>query len=235
MMNKLIVVPARGGSKGIPRKNIYPLLGKPLLEYTIEVILRADLESTDIVVSTDSEEIKAVALKFEGVYVVDRPIELSGDKASTEDALLHAVMVMEQREQKKYDAVITMQPTSPLRSPNTLKVFVKEYENKSGIYDAMLSLSESRSDYWVCREGNFSRLNPDAPRRRQERTPLYVENSAYYITDIKSLRETHSVLGKFPTGFVISEIEGIDINEETDLRIAEFFLKQKALDRGIYE
>lgn len=226
-MNKLVVIPARGGSKGIPKKNIYPLLGKPLLEYTIEVILKADLEFTDIVVSTDSEEIKTVALKFKGIEVVDRPAELSGDRASTEEALLHAVAIMEERTRKKYNAVITMQPTSPLRNVETLKAFVAEYEKKSKEFDAMISLTESRNDYWISKKGKFVRLYPNAPRRRQERKPLYVENSAYYITSVESLKETHSVLGKHVGGFSISEIEGIDINEMIDLKIAEIFLRER--------
>lgn len=227
-MNKLIVIPARGGSKGIPKKNIYPLKGKPLLSYTIEVILAAGLTDTDTVVSTDSEEIRNVALKYDGIYVVERPAELSGDHASTEDALLHSIDYMERKLGKKYEAVLTMQPTSPLRKTDTLVEFVKAYELCVKKYDALLSLSEDRTDFWICDDnGQFSRLYPDAPRRRQERKPLYKENSAYYITAVESLKETHSVLGKRANGFLISEIEGIDINEPLDLKIAEIFLGEK--------
>lgn len=222
-MNILVVIPARGGSKGIPLKNIFPLLGKPLLVYTLETVLAAELPNTDIVVSTDSEAIKNVALQFKGIDVVDRPKDLAGDCASTEDALLHAIQKLENK--KHYDAVLTLQPTSPLRRVETLCTFIKAYEVNAYKYDALLSLTESRSDFWICKEGEYRRLNPEAPRRRQDRKPLYVENSAYYITDVESLKETHSILGKHPGGFVIPEIEGIDINEPVDLKIAELFLK----------
>jgi CMP-N-acetylneuraminic acid synthetase len=224
-MNKLIVIPARGGSKGIPKKNIYPLKGKPLLAYTIEVVISAELDSADVVVSTDSEEIKKVALNYSDIYVVDRPENLASDNASTEDALLHALDFMEHNLNKKYEAVLTLQPTSPFRKKETLRKFIKEYEDHADMYDALLSLSEDRTDFWITDDnGKFERLYRNAPRRRQERRPLYKENSAYYITNVKSLRETHSVLGNNANGFLISEIEGIDINEPDDLIIAEAFM-----------
>lgn len=224
-MKKLIVIPARGGSKGIPKKNIYPINGKPLLEYTLDVIQEARLEEADVVVSTDSNEIKAVAEKYRNVHIVDRPAEISGDTASTESALLHAMMVMESRKQTRYDAVLTLQATSPLRKVDTLKAFVEEYEKNYPVYDALLSLTESRSDFWIRKPvSGFERLYKDAPRRRQDRKPLYIENSAYYITDADVLKNGYSVLGTNANGFVISEVEAIDINEKIDLVIAQCFL-----------
>lgn len=226
-MNKLIVIPARGGSKGIPKKNIYLLNGKPLLSYTLEVILEAKLLDCDVAVSTDAEEIKAVALKYEGIHVVDRPDDISGDMAATEDALLHAIEVMESKLGKAYDAVITLQATSPLRKSETLCNFINAYENSYPKYDALLSLNESRSDYWISDDDNhYERLYKDAPRRRQDRKPIYVENSAYYITSVNALRDTHSVLGTNVNGFLISDVEGLDINEFVDLKIAEVFLRE---------
>ena len=224
-MNKLIVIPARGGSKGIPKKNIYPINGKPLLEYTLDVIQETELDKCDIAVSTDAEDIKKVALKYKNVSVVNRPAEISGDAASVEEALLHAIEVMEKENGKKYDAVLTMQATSPLRKSETLRDFVKAYEKCYPEYDAMLSLTESSSDYWIKENNNFERLYKNAPRRRQERKPIYIENSAYYITSVEALKSTHSVLGTNVNGFLISDIEGIDINEPVDIIIAESFLK----------
>lgn len=229
-MNKLIVIPARGGSKGIPKKNIYPLNGKPLLSYTIELVINSNLSNTDVVVSTDAHDIKQIAQSYSNIYVVDRPAELSGDKASTEDTLLHAIFFMESYLKKTYDTVITLQPTSPLRQVKTLQNFVKQFENDYPKYDALLSLSEDRTDFWVYNNQKcYERLYPNAPRRRQERVPLFKENSAYYITAVESLKLTHSVLGTNPNGFIISEIEGIDINEPVDLVIAQSFLEQRKL------
>ena len=187
-MNKLIVIPARGGSKGIPKKNIYPLNGKPLLSYTLEMITKACLKDVDVVVSTDAEDIRRVALNNKNVFVIDRPTALASDKASTEDALIHAIDIMQKKTGKKYEAVITLQPTSPLRKAETLEAFINEYEKVALKYDALVSFSEDRTDFWVLDErGEFERLYPDAPRRRQERKPLYKENSAYYITSVNAL------------------------------------------------
>ena len=226
-MQKLIVIPARGGSKGIPGKNIYPINGKPLLEYTLEVIKKACLDNTDVVVSTDSDSIKKVVQKYIYVDIVDRPKDISGDNAKTEEALLHALSIMEEKKQKKYDAVLTLQATSPLRKPDTLKAFIRAFEEGYPKYDAVLSLNENRTDFWIKKaDGSFERRDKNAPRRRQEREPLYAENSAYYITEVKALRETISVLGRNCNGFVISDEEAIDINEMIDIIIAEAIIKR---------
>lgn len=221
-MKKLIVIPARGGSKGIPGKNIYPINGKPLLSYTIEVIFESKLDNTDIVVSTDSSAIKEIAEKYKDVYVVDRPACISGDKAKTEDALVHALDFMLKKYNKSYDAVLTLQVTSPLRKSKTLVDFIDTFEKQYPLYDAQLSLNENRTDFWIQNpDSGFSRLHPDAPRRRQERKPLYAENSAYYITEVSALRKTMSVLGTNANGYVISDEEAVDINDPIDILVAE--------------
>ncbi len=224
-MKILAVIPARGGSKGIPRKNIYPLLGKPILEYTIECIIAAAV-CEDIVVSTDSNDIMDVAQNYKQIVVVPRPTDISGDTASTEDALIHALNYMKEFYNKEYDAVMTLQATSPLRKVETVRAFKEQYEQNYREYDAMLTLHENRVDHWIRNDnGNFERLYPYASRRRQERKPLYMENSCIYITSVTSLMETKSVLGHKVNGFVISEEEGMDINEPIDIKIIESLMK----------
>ena len=99
--NILIVIPARGGSKGIPKKNIYPINGKPLILYTIDVALKAELDG-DIVVSTDSDEIANVVKNYtDSVEIIKRPDNISGDNASTESALLHAIDYMKDKHGKE--------------------------------------------------------------------------------------------------------------------------------------
>lgn len=224
-MKFLVVIPARGGSKGIPMKNIYPVNRKPLLTYSLEMISQAMFDG-DVVVSTDSEQIKEVALRTAGIEVVDRPQDISGDKANTEAALLHALEVMEKRKGYFYDAVVTLQATSPLRKASTVEACFKKYEEERDKYDALLTLTETRADYWVKEgEDHYRRLYPDAPRRRQDREPIYIENSAVYITDKQSLKETGSVLGHHVNGYVIPEREGVDINEPIDIILAEELIK----------
>lgn len=237
-MKYLAVIPARGGSKGIPKKNIYPLCKKPLLGYTLDFLSEAAMPHVDVAVSTDSDEIAEVASAYPDVTVIRRPEEISGDTASTEAALIHALDSMEQLGAGPYDAVLTLQPTSPLRQPDTLQAFIRTYEEQQKEYDALLSLHETYTDYWVKKQDTsmentsgqvlYGRLYPEAPRRRQERDPLYIENSAYYITSVRALRETRSVLGTRVNGFLISEREGMDINEPLDLIVAEALLNEEA-------
>jgi CMP-N-acetylneuraminic acid synthetase len=217
------IIPARGGSKGIPGKNIRLLNGKPLLTYTIESALESRV-AKDVFVSTDSEEIMRVA-EASGASVINRPPEISHDTASTESALLHGVDFIKANHGWNPEYILTLPPTSPLRKAETIRKFISSFIPVCNEYDAMLSFTECRGDYWIKANEDFSRLFPDAPRRRQDRKPLYLENSAMYVTKTESLIVTGSILGRNCTGFVINEIEAIDINEPLDLQWAEFVLK----------
>ncbi len=224
-MKILAVIPARGGSKGIPLKNIYPLANRPLIEYTIEAILNTKIEFT-VAVSTDSDKIKEVVRKYETVTIIDRPESISGDKASTEDTLIHALEYFENVEGEKFDYVLTLQPTSPFRKSETIDRFISDFEKVKDKFDAQLSLTEDYTDFWVNDDiEGFCRLYKNAPRRRQERKPLYAENSCLYITKSDVLKETKSVLGKSVTGFVVDEIEGFDINQMIDSKLEERYLE----------
>lgn len=226
-MKYLIVIPARGGSKGIPHKNIYPIAGKPLLEYAIESMGGVKYEG-DLVVSTDDTEIAKVANKYEKVFVIERPADISGDTARTEDALIHAAEYMKEKYGKEYDAIVTLQATSPLRKSETIQKFLKAFEDMLENYDALLTLTEDRSDFWIQKEdGSFERQNPSAPRRRQERKPLYIENSAIYVTKTESLLKNRSVLGEHVNGYVIDAEESVDINEFIDIALAESLILEQ--------
>lgn len=220
-MKYLVVIPARGGSKGIPHKNIYKVAGKPLLQYAIDSMAGVKYEG-DLVVSTDDKMIAEVACRNKSVVTIKRPDSIATDKAKTEEALIHALKYMKETYDKEYDAVITLQPTSPLRTSETIQQFISYFEMNLEKYDALLTLSENRSDFWIKRNnGIYERLFPDAPRRRQDREPLYVENSAIYVTTTRSLLETNSVLGHHVNGYVIDEQEAVDINEFIDIALAE--------------
>lgn len=221
----LAVITARGGSKGIPRKNIVPLCGRPLIEYTIESIKAAEIPGR-IVVSTDDEEISEISKK-NGIEVIKRPPEISGDTASSEAALLHALEEV-RKTGFEPDCVLTLQPTSPLRKSSTIKNFVRKFLEIRNEYDAMLSLHENRTVFWkkLGDTDAFERLYPNAPRRRQAREPLYEENSALYITNVEALERNNSVLGERTAGFVIDADEAVDINEPRDILFAEFLMKK---------
>jgi len=221
----LTVIPARGGSRAIPGKNIVPVAGKPMLLYTIQAALESGV-STNVVVSTDSGPIAELALSA-GAQVIERPAELATDTASTEGALLHALDQMSERGDHA-EFLLTLQPTSPLRKASTIVAFVRRYAEIRDRYDAMLSLTEDRSFKWLMdEEGGVVPLLAEAPRRREARTPLYTEDSALYITQVEALRRTGFILGHSAAGYVMNPLETIDVNELTDLELVEAIVEAK--------
>lgn len=222
-MRTLGVIPARGGSKGIPRKNIQPLGGKPLITYAVDSA-RGTKGIHKVVVSTDSAEIAAVAHGL-GVTVIDRPAALAHDTARTEDALLHALDSLAARGER-YDAVATLEPTAPLRSPALIDRCVERLS--AGGCDAVLTVVADRSTWGRLRGERFEHLFPGQARRRQDREPIYRESSTVYVTNVDALRQTGSVLGRAPVAIEVTEEEAVDINTPLDLVIAEAILRRKS-------
>jgi CMP-N-acetylneuraminic acid synthetase len=140
----LAVIPARGGSKGIPKKNIAPVAGKPLISYTTELTQTlAWLDST--VVSTDSQEIAEVATQTPGVEIIWRPEELSGDRIGDHPVLRHALLAQEDQTGEHYDIVLMLQPTSPLRTAEDIEGCITQL--REGDWDAVWSVSETELAY----------------------------------------------------------------------------------------
>jgi len=225
--NKILAfIPARGGSVEVPNKNIQPINGKPLIAYTIEAAIESNV-TDHIYVSTNSEEIGEKAKKS-GAEVIWRPEEISGFTASVEAGLIHTLDFLEEEKGLSFDYALNLHVTSPLRSAMTIRKFVDHYMTISDKYDAMLTLTETRSDFWI-NDGSdsFKRLFPDAPRRRQERNPLFYENSAIYITKVSALRETNSMLTNNCAGYVIDEHEAVDINTMLDLEWAGYLMNKR--------
>lgn len=214
----LIVIPARGGSKRVPRKNIQPLAGVPLLAYTLAAAVAAELSAPPLV-STEDAEIAAVATAW-GAAVIERPAALAADTASTEAVLLHALEQAER--QRAITWVMTLPPTSPFRSAATIRRFAALATQDDISADCIMSVTENRGDFWrMSSDGRLHRLFPNAPRRQQDREPLYEENSAVYLTRAAALRETGSILGRGVAGLAIPPREAFDINTADDLRLAE--------------
>lgn len=226
MSRLVIVVPARGGSKRVPGKNIHPLNGRPLLTYTLVVARQAALDAP-IIVSTDDDGVAAVA-EQPGIRVIRRPPDLATDTASTEAALLHVLDTLD-AEGSRPDWVMTLPPTSPLRSAATIRIFAEEVVRRPDDQDCLMSVTENRGDFWLWSEiDGWRRLFPDAPRRQQDRTPLYEENSAVYVTKVGALRATGSILGRSVRCLVVDPVEGFDINTRDDFHLAEALIKARS-------
>ena len=221
-MSIVIIIPARGGSKRIHKKNILPLNGKPLINYSIESVKKAGLKEF-LYISTDDNDIKNIAFK-NNVNVINRPDSLSQDASSTESVLIHALDEIKQQDIHP-EWVMTLQATSPFIGHNVIKNTLN-YIDRNPEYDCFMTVTENKSDYWIQADSssmNISRIFVDAPRRQQDRQPLWEENSAIYLTKVKSLYDTKSILGNKVLGIQVTPIQGLDINEPIDVKLAEFF------------
>ena len=216
-MRALGVIPARGGSKGVPRKNLRELGGETLVARAVRGALAARTLDL-VVVSTDDEAIAAEALRA-GADVVRRPAELATDESPTADALVHAVEAL------GVDPlwVVTLEPTSPLRRPETIDRCVELAEARDA--GSVVAVREDRSSLGrLDGDGRFRPLDADAPRRRQDRQPLYAESGVAWVTRTASLRERRAVLVEPVYAVVVDEEEGLDVNTERDLELARIVL-----------
>ncbi len=220
------VVPARGGSVSVPRKNIRLLGGVPLLVHTLRhagAVPEIDLT----VVSTDDAEIKAVAATA-GAHVIDRPAALATAEARTEPALLHALDALEAAGEAPFDLIAVMEPTAPLRRPATVSAALQMLASRPE--PSLMTVIESRSNYGRLEGGVFRPLFPDLPRRRQERAPLYVESGTVYACRVGHLRAAGTLVAADWLALPVPEDEAVDINSETDFAIAEAMLAARERD-----
>lgn len=216
-------IPARGGSKGIPKKNISLLSGKPLIQYTFDQVKLSNLLDL-VTVSTDDPEIVHIA-ETNDISVVVRPHELSTDTASTESAIIHCLDTLS-LSGLIFDYVVVLEPTSPFRSIDTVDSCIKHLIDSS--YNSLLTVKPSTQNIGYLSSGCFLPLNPHAPRRRQDRAPYYIETSTVYVASTQLLYETNSLPTTDWCAYIISEEEAIDINTFFDLAFAEFLLNKNS-------
>ena len=231
--NIVAVIPARGGSKGVPKKNLKLLNGKPLIVYTIEAAVKCKLINR-VICSTDDEEIATIAKEFGAEVPFLRPKELSTDTAHTPPVIEHTVNYLEEKDGLKVDLVITLQPTSPLRE----HFHITEAINKffQGDYDALISIKTGYPPWWMFKaEGDKllpfaslgSGVNP-YNLERQQLPPAYEVNGAIYITKRDFLKRENSIISKDNCGFIIMDQEtSLDIDTLTDFMVVEEVMKKK--------
>ncbi|RZF61190.1 acylneuraminate cytidylyltransferase [Sphingomonas populi] len=218
-MQTLAIIPARGGSKGIPRKNVLPLGGTPLIAHTIYAACAASRVSR-VVVSTDDDEIASVALHH-GAEVVRRPAELATDTASSEAALLHTLDVLRADEGYEPDLLVFLQCTSPLTAPEDIDGTIAALIDAHA--DSALAVTTFHYFLWAEDEAGAHGINHDKSVRlmRQQRTPEYLETGAVYVMKTAGFRAArHRFFGK--TVLFDTPVERrLEIDEPEDFRIAE--------------
>ncbi|RKX91900.1 MAG: UDP-2,4-diacetamido-2,4,6-trideoxy-beta-L-altropyranose hydrolase [Spirochaetes bacterium] len=210
----LAIIPARGDSKGIPRKNIRMLAGKPLIAYTIEAAKKSRYLDR-IIVSTEDEEIAEVA-RIYNIQVIWRPRELAKDDVALDPVIFHALNKIEEKE-GKYDIVVTIQPTSPLLSVETIDKAINIISKKD--CDTLISVIDKTHIYWMKKNDEFTLLN-EGRKNRQYLNPIYKETGSLLISK-RNIITKRGRIGKKIYPFVIPKGEGIDIDNYIDWGIAE--------------
>lgn len=229
-MRYLIVIPARGGSKGIPRKNIKPFAGKPLIYYTIDAA-RSIVSDEDICVSTDDDEIIQVVDNYGLKVPFKRPAELATDTAGTYEVLLHALDFYE-KQGNHYDALILLQNTSPFRTAEHVKEALKLYTPE---IDMVVSVKECAANPYYCvfeenDEGYLHVCKGDGNiYRRQDAPKVYEYNGAIYIINTDSLKKQHMHQFSKRIKYVMDDRSSFDLDTMNDWLIAESIKKEEAL------
>ncbi|MDO5810413.1 MAG: UDP-2,4-diacetamido-2,4,6-trideoxy-beta-L-altropyranose hydrolase [Methanobrevibacter sp.] len=221
----LVVIPARGGSKGIPRKNIRLLDNKPLISYTIN-IARHSSYVDDVVVTTDDSEIALISEKF-GASVVRRSEELSSDEIPLDPVIYDAMNQKEKQAFDEYDIVITLQPTSPLIKTSTLDAAIEKFEDFS--IDSVISVVDDRHLSWGFDEANQRYFPNYIERKNRQYLPKEFRETGAILATRRSFVHEDSRLGTNIELIEVSREESVDIDNYEDWWIAENYLQKKRI------
>ncbi|MDD3412664.1 MAG: glycosyltransferase [Lachnospiraceae bacterium] len=225
-MKILVVIPARGGSKRIPRKNIRMIGGKPLILYSVENAKNLkNYYDTDIVVSTDDEELESIVSKQDSVFVIQRDQKLATDKVTLDPVIYDAVIKMEEKSGKVYDIVITMQATSPTLKPKTLIDAVRFFVESH--FDTVISVVNKPHLSWTEKDGVIVK-NYEKRLNSQELPKNYLETGAFLITRRKCVTE-NARIGEKVSVFETLHQEAVDIDTEEDWIQSESILNRKRI------
>jgi CMP-N-acetylneuraminic acid synthetase len=232
-MSVLAVVPARGGSKGIPGKNIVPLGGKPLIQYTLDVALKVD-KIDRVLVSTDDERIAEVARQAGCDIPFLRPESMAGDNARTVDAVLHAVDELEARLEERYDTVVLLQPTSPFRSVSDLEEAIEMFQSTECGSVVSVELVDEPHPHKMkvvvdgCLRPFMEGTDSSVPR--QELPSVYCLNGAMYISRVSDLKASGSFFAEPCFPFIMPWERSVNINGQRDMMLAHAVLDMFGCD-----
>ena len=221
-MKALGLIPARGGSKGIPEKNIQLLNGKPLIGYTIE-LLKNCRQIDEFIVSTESDKIGKVARQF-GARVLKRPGYLAQDDSSMADVVRHVALKM-----PDYDFYATLYPTVPFRLPEDVDQAIDKLSNSN--YESLVSITpvtvHPYGGYSIQGEDLITNLKTINVYRRQDMKPLYQAMGGPYIVRREFVAQLgNNMYTEHKTYYKITNLRAIDIDEEIDLKFAEFLIEK---------
>jgi CMP-N-acetylneuraminic acid synthetase len=216
-MKTIAIIPARGGSKRLPNKNILSLGGIPLIAHSILYAQKNKDIIDDIYVSTDDQAIKNIALQY-GAKVIDRPVSLSGDFEPTVSTLKHVLEAIEY----KVENVILLQPTNPLRPEKLLREAFGIYQKEN--YDSLFTVSRSHQKLGKVIDDMFLPFNYELGQRSQDIEPLYFENGLLYISKAKIILE-EKIISENAFPYEVDHIyANVDIDIQEDLDYASYLI-----------
>lgn len=223
----LAIIPARSGSKGVPKKNIKELAGAPLISYTIKAAKKSEF-ITRVIVSTDSEEIADVARKYGAEVPFLRPAELATDDAKAIDVYLYTIERLNLENDEQINEFLVLLPTSPLRNYMDIDQAIKIFKKKNA--DSVISVTETEyPPQWIKRisekgvlEDYFQGMNN---LNRQEYEKTYIPNGAIYIFKYNVLKKEYNYYTDKTYPYIMPNIRSIDIDTPLDFMIAEYLIK----------
>lgn len=218
----LAIIPARGGSKGLPRKNLLEAEGKPLLAWTIDEGLKSRFIDR-LILSSEDLEIIETAKKWGCEVPFTRPMQLATDEASTVEVILHAMNTLKEN----YDYIVLLQPTSPLRKVKDIDRCINLCYSQNA--PACASVTEAdKSPYWMFQLGENKTLQPildstGLKSRRQDLPKIFVLNGAVYVAEWSWFLENKTFLTKDTLAYVMDKKRSLDIDTEIDFKIFNYF------------
>lgn len=228
--NKRILglIPARGGSKGLPNKNIRPLLGKPLIAWTIEQALKSKYLDR-IIVSTEDKKIAKISKEYGAEVPFIRPERLATDDAKTVDVVKHAIMWFVNHKIDSFEYIVVLQPTSPLRQSKDIDSAI-EYLFKRKARAVISVCQAEHSPLWsntlpvdLCMK-NF--LKKDILNKNRQQLPIFYRlNGAIYLVEVDYFLKTGSFYGEYTYAYIMPKWRSVDIDDEFDFFIAECIIK----------
>ena len=227
-LETLAIIPARGGSKALPRKNIRLLNGKPMIYYTIKEALESNLLNT-IIVSTEDKEVADIATKY-GVQVIERPLQLAHDNTPSLPVFQHAIAFREETDGYHPDLVVILQATSPLRKVADIDGAIEKLLQTG--CDSVVSVCEVEHPLHWMFTLDGDRLSPifegrEEITRRQDAPKVYRLNGAVYVTYRDVIMKQNRVIGEDTIAYIMPPERSIDIDTELDFRFAEFLIKER--------
>ncbi len=225
-------IPARGGSKGLPGKNIKPLMGKPLIARAIEGALNSKYIDR-VIVTTDDEEIARVAREAGAEVPFMRPAELASDTATAVDVYIHASEFVMNETGEPLEKFMVLLPTAPLRTTAHIDAAVEAFREHGA--DTLISVTEAETppSWYMNMDGRGCIANAGfglknaVVNNRQVNDAYYIPNGAIYILDYKLLKEKRTYYSDNTYGFVMSRTESVDIDNIEDFEYAEFLLNKR--------